>query len=234
MENDRDISQEIAELEALKASASRWKIGSTLLTVVVVIGCVLSVIQNINGLAQEGPAQDEMIRELRAGIEQAVVPEVRLQARRTIDNLKPAIDEEIDNLENRSEEIAHRFFRELKQMESNLGGEAERILEDTFGSELEAREASIRKRHPEMTPEKVKGLVNALYGELERKVNDVSDELFTPHLAALGGIVEHIDTIKRTELKGEGDEVNVDLALIILDIVRNEFGAVEDELGESL
>lgn len=234
MEDNDQINKEIAELEALKASASRWKIGSTLFTLVVVIVCVLSVVQKVNGLANDGPQQQEMMAELKAGIEQTVVPEVRIQAQRTIENLKPAINEELDNLDARSEEVAQRFMRELKLMEDNLSTEAERILADSFGAELEARDANIRKLHPELTPEKVKELVNKLYDQLERKVNDISDELFTPHLAALGGIVGHIDTIRDTEPKGEDDEVDVDLALIILDIVRNEFGAVEDELSKSL
>ena len=39
MTASNDIKQDIAELEALKASARRWKLGCTLFTTIVVVGC---------------------------------------------------------------------------------------------------------------------------------------------------------------------------------------------------
>lgn len=234
MSSSNPTKQDIAELEALKASARRWKLVCTLITIVVVVGCVLSIIFNVKSLAEPGPRQDELMTELKRGMDQTVIPEVRIQAERTMALLKPAIDEELQHLEERSDEIAHSFFRELKVMESNLAGQTDTIINETFGAELEAREAAIRKMHPNLTRAKLEFMVDEFYNHFQRKVNDVAEDLFTPHMAALGGIVEHIETIKATEPESESDEVNVDLALLIMNIVNAEFSEIEPELTRNL
>lgn len=234
MASSNDIKKDIAEIEALKASAGRLKFRFTLFTVVFVVGCVLSIIFSAKSLAEPGPRHEELMTELKRGMDQTVVPEVRIRASQTVSAIKPVVNEEMEHLKERSDEIAQSFFRELKVMEANLASQTDQILSDTFGAELEAREVAIRKMHPNLTRAKLEFMVNEFYNHFERKVNHLAEDLFTPHMAALGGIVQHIDTIKTSEPDASSDDVNMDLALLIMNIVNAEFSEIEPELTRNL
>ncbi|MGB0578914.1 MAG: hypothetical protein ACPGVU_04355 [Limisphaerales bacterium] len=234
MASSKDIQENIAEIEALKASARRSKFRYTLFTVVFVVGCVLIIIWSAKTLAESGPRHEELMTELKRGVDQHVVPELRVQANRTVAALKPVLNEEMKHLEERSDEIAQSFFRELKLMEGNLAGQTDQIIAETFGAELESREVAIRRMHPTLTSAKLEFMVNEFYNHFERKVNDVAEVLFTPHMAALGGIVTHVETIKESEADASSEDVNMDLALLIMNIMNAEFSEIEPELTRTL
>lgn len=232
MKSEANIQERIAELDALKAQAARWKIGSTLVTIAVVVGCVLSILGNVRSLANEGPRQSEMTERLRDGLNQQVIPEIRIQAQRSLLRMKPMLAEEFEHLDGRSEEIAQRFFRELRVLEENVSLETGKILDETFGSALASREETVRRLYPEASRERMTKLAHNFYDEFEKVVMNVTDELFTPHMAALGGVVEHVEKISAEENIPPNAEFDLDVALLVLDIVRHEFDAVEPELTE--
>jgi len=201
-------------------------------TLLVVIGCVFSIIADVRSLANQGPRQIEMTERLKEGLNQQVVPEIQIQARRSLLRMKPMLSEEFAHLDSRSVEIAQRFFRELRELEGNVSRETGVILDETFGTTLAAREATVRRLYPDANTEKMTRLAHDFYGEFEKVVLNVTDDLFTPHMAALGGIVEHVEKIREEEAIPPNAEFDLDVALLVLDIVRNEFAAVESELTE--
>lgn len=232
MKSDQSIQERIAELEALNARAARWKIGSTLVTVAVVVGCVLSILNNVRALADEGPRQAEMVDRIKEGLSEQVVPQVRLQAQHSLLRMKPMLAEEFEHVDARSEEIAQRFFRELRLLEENVSDETGKILDESFGQALLAREETVRRLYPEASRERITRLAHDFYGHFEKVVMDVTDDLFTPHMSTLGGIVQHIDTIRDKEEIPADAEFDLDVALLVLDIVRTEFDAVDDQMQE--
>lgn len=232
MKSDTNIQERIVELDALKAQAARWKFGSTLFTIVVVVGCVLSILNNVKTLTEDGPRREDMTERLKEGINQQVVPEVRMQAQRSLLRMKPMLAEEFQHIDSRSMEVAQRFFRELRVLEGNVADETEGILDETFGAALAAREETVRRLYPEASRERMTRLAHNFYGEFEKVVMKVTEDLFTPHMAALGGVVQHVNKIRDEEKIPPDAEFDLDVALLVLDIVRNEFDAVETEITE--
>lgn len=234
MNQSNEIEQEIAEIKALKASAKRWKLGSIFVTLAVVIGCVWSIVDNARSLVQTGPRQVEMMAELNKAVQEDVIPEIRRQVDQSVKQIRPVVAEEIKKMQGRSDEISENFYHELRTLRDNVRGEAETIIQDTFGSELERREAMVRRMHPDMTREKIMESILEFYTQFEYRSLDMFEELFTPHLVSLDGILEHIATIKETEPEPDNEDIGFELAIMIMNIFNAEFSELAPNLHTTL
>jgi hypothetical protein len=223
-----EIQRQITELKQLRASARRWQIGTTLLIVVILCAGIGSILIAINGLAQPGPVQDQFMAELQGGLKKQVVPELDRIAKSTLNDIKRDVEKELKKVNERSPELMQAFNKELAKLQHGLPQRGEKVLEDTLGKELKAREVKIKAMFPTVKEEQVSTMVNNLVNESHSSMEHLSKTVFGRHLQSLTKITDDLDTIKKTErLNPQDDIANWETALGVLDLLREDMKALD-------
>ncbi len=224
-----EVQRQINELNQLRASARRWQVGTTLLVVVILCAGIGSILHAIMGLGQPGPVQDQFMAELQGGLKKQVVPELDRIAKSTLTDVRRDVEKELKKVNERSPEVMAAFNKELGKLQHSLPKRGEKVLEDTLGKELKAREGKIKTMFPNVKEEQVSTMVNNLVNESHASMEHLSKTVFGRHLQALTDITANLDVIKRTEKLNPNDDLaSWETALGVLDIMREDMKPVED------
>lgn len=223
-----DVKRQIEELESLRSQTRRWRLGSVLAIITIVVVCVWKIVGGVADLVREGPGQQEFMADLQKGLKTEVVPAVEKIVAQTVNEIKPAIDLELKRLNDRVPDIAAALKKEVEALTANLPKRAEKILDGSFGSMIRKREEKIRKMYPGVTEDKIATLVTSLTGEANEQIEHIVDSLFTPHLRALNSITENIAHIQKTEAVDAAAEFPTwEMASLLFDLLHEEFKGID-------
>ncbi len=228
-----EIQRQITELTALRKSARRWQLATTLLIVVILFVGIGSILNSVMGLAQAGPVQDKFLAELQSGLKKQVVPELDHLVKSSLSEVKRDVEVELKKVNERSPELMKALNKELEILQHGLPQRGEKILEATLGRELKAREGKIKGMFPGVKEEQVATMVNNLVSESHTSMENLSKTIFGRHLQALTTISANLDIIKRTEkINPDEDLASWETALSIMDLMRDEIKPGENETAK--
>jgi len=218
-----EVSAQVRELEALRAQLRLWRVAVPLITVGVVVFGVVTLYRAAQGLVAEGPPREAFVAAFTDGLNREVRPAVERVAQQTFSETRAAVNRELARLNDRTPELAAALKREVEALIHNIPRRGEKVLRGSFGTMLKKREADIRKQYPDVTEARVATLVLELTGLAEQRLDHVTHQLFEPHLVSLTGIMEDVAHIQRTEPAAGGDLASWDMALLVFDLIRDEF-----------
>ncbi len=219
---------EIAELRKLRQQNSLWRTGATVLTVLWIGGCFISVNDSIQGLFKPGARQQKFVDTLSSNVQRDIVPQVESIAKQTFTEAQPQVQASLLKLNERVPELTQASFTELETLQTSLPAKGKTILDETYGKMLLGKEAKIKEMFPDATEENIKTLTTNMTEMAKEKAVTVNDKLFAKHQDSLMGIMESMDKIRATEPKSaspEGD--NWALALAVMDVVREDMKDLE-------
>ncbi len=220
-----EVSNQVRELESLRAQLRLWRMAIPLITVGVVTFGVFSLYRSAESLVSEGPPREEFIAAFTDGLKREVQPTVEKVAQQTFSETKRAVEKEMLRLNERTPEMAGALKKEIETLIQNVPRRGEKVLQASFGAMLKKREADIHKQYPDVTEQKVASLVLGLTDLTQQRLDHVTHQLFSPHLESLGNILEDVGQIQRTEQAGAREDLaSWDMALLVFDLIRDEFG----------
>lgn len=219
-----DVKKQIAELELVREQTRRFR----RLTIVALIGIVIAgtgaIINSVYGLALKGPKQDAFVQHLGKNLKTELLPAVQRLASGSIQRLKPAVDREVGRINDLAPEIAGVALRELEVLGNELPTRSERILDQTFGAALQAREAKLRRMFPGTYDAKIASLLENLNLEAQDQILQTSEKIFAPHLNSLQGILASLEKIQKTEPVNNSQEIgSLQVAYLFADVFVQEF-----------
>lgn len=215
------VRNEIHEIESLRKQIFWWRTGATLVTAAVVVGCLLSLNDAVRGLAQDGPRQKEFVGYVSTGLQKEVMPNIQTLASQTLTEIQPQVRQEFARLNDRVPELTAAVQKELKTLQDELPKTSEKTLDDAFGNLVRSRESKIKAMYPDVTEDQLKTLVTNLTNAGEAQVRQANAELFAPHQAALGTILDDMRKIAATEPPTpKGQDPTWEMGLAVLDVVR--------------
>ena len=219
-----ETSNQIRELESLRAQLRLWRIAIPLITVTIVVTGVYSLYSSAANLVSEGPQRDQFIAAFTDGLKKEVQPTVEKVAQQTFTQTKRAVEKEIDRLNSQTPEMAAALKKEIETLRNNIPKRGEKVLQASFGAMLKKREADIRKQYPDVTEARVAALVMGLTSLPQKQLDHVTHHMFEPHLACLSNIMDDVNAIKKAEgPAGKEDFASWDMALLVFDLIRDEF-----------
>lgn len=220
-----EVSTQIRELESLRAQLRLWRTAVPLVTVGVVVFGVFTLYRSAEQLVSEGPPREEFVAAFTDGLKREVQPTVEKVAQQTFSETKRAVEKEMVRLNERTPEMAGALKKEIETLIQNVPRRGEKVLQASFGTMLKKREADIRKTYPEVTEQKVASLVLGLTDLTQQRLDHVTHQLFSPHLASLSNILDDVAHIQRTENPAAREDLaSWDMALLVFDLIRDEFG----------
>lgn len=219
-----EVSAQIKELESLRAQLRLWRTVIPLATVAIVCFGVFSIYRAGEDLVADGPPREEFVAAFTDGFKRDVQPTVERIAQQTFSETKRAVEKELARLNDRTPEMAGALKKEVETLIHNLPRRGEKALQASFGAMLKKREADIRKMYPDVTEQKVASLVLGLTDVTQQRLEHVTQQLFSPHLASLSLIMDDVAHIQQTEpVIAREDLASWDMALIVFDLIRDEF-----------
>jgi hypothetical protein len=222
--NAEEVQKQVQELESLRSQTRKWRTGSVLAIIAIVGFCVWRMIDGVAGLAQAGPRQDAFLGDVTSSLKKDVLPSVQKTATQAFYDIKPAVEREIQKLNDRAPDIAAALKKEVEILTHNLPNHGQKILDSTFGAMIKKREDKIRKMYPGVTEEKVATLVHNLVAEAHDQIEHVGDKLFAEHVLSLNNILDYVATIQKTEKVEDGAEFpKWEMASLIIDMLHQEF-----------
>lgn len=219
-----EVSNQIIELESLRAKLRLWRIVIPLATVAIVCYGVFSIYRAGEDLVADGPPREEFVANFTDGLKREVQPAVERIAQQTFSQTKRSVERELARLNDRTPEMAGALKKEVETLIHNIPRRGETVLQASFGAMLKKREADIRKMYPDVTEQKVASLVLGLTELTQQRLDHVTQQLFSPHLESLSLIMENVVRIQRTEtVSAQEDLASWDMALVVFDLIRDEF-----------
>ncbi len=220
-----EVSNQVRELESLRARLRLWRTAVPLIAVGVISYGVFTLYRSAENLVSEGPPREEFIAAFTDGLKREVQPTVEKVAQQTFSETKRAVEKEMVRLNERTPEMAGALKKEVETLIQNVPRRGEKVLQASFGAMLKKREADIRKQYPDVTEQKVASLVLGLTELTQQRLDHVTHQLFSPHLECLSSILEDVGQIQRTEKAGASEDLaSWDMALLVFDLIRDEFG----------
>ena len=220
-----ETSNQIRELETLRAQLRLWRIAVPLVTVAIVVTGVYSLYSSAVNLVSEGPTRDQFMAAFTDGLKKDVQPTVEKVAQQTFAETRRSVEKEITRLNDQTPEMAVALKKEVEKLVNNIPVRGEKILQASFGTMFKKREADIRKQYPDVTEARVAGLVARLIDLSEKQIDHATHHLFEPHLVSLSNIMDDITAIKKAEgTAAKEDLASWDMALLVFDLIRDEFG----------
>ena len=217
------VQAEIRQLESYRQQAFWWRTGAIVLLVAIVGISLAQLNSSVRGLAETGAAQDEFVAQFSQGMQTQVMPNVQTMASQTLTEIQPQLMGELNRLNTRVPELSDAFLKEFQTLQTELPKNSEKTLDDAFGKLLTSREAKIRQMYPDVTEEQVDKFVKNLVATGETEIRSANDELFSPHQAALAGILEHMEAIRNSEAANtRGQDPSWEMGLAVLDLVRDD------------
>lgn len=230
------VTQSIQELEALRKRTRIWRSGSALAVVVIAAGSALCLIGAVRDLVRPGLPRDEFVKEFQAGFTEEVVPQIKVEAQKAVEELTPVVRAELAKLDLQSPKMVEGVQKELEALKENLPNRAEQVMDSTIGDMLRIREAKIKKLHPDLTDEKMAALMDNLVEEGQTRVVKVIDDMFKPQQDTFDKIVEHLREIQKIEGPNIKEEKpTFDMALLFFELIKEDFeGLSSEDLTEAL
>lgn len=223
-----EVKREIQELESLRSQMRWWRLGTLLVLVVIVVACIATINGAVQGLTKPGPVQDQFVADVSTRLQTTVVPKVQTIAAQTVAQLQPKVEDELAKLNDRVPELAEVSMKELELLEKNLPARGEKVLNATFGEMLKKREPKIREMFPEVTEDKVQTLVANLTEEGQNRIVLAHDRMFSPHLASMNNIFEHMLKIQGSEkISPNADQTNWEMAVLVVDIFHDDLKSLQ-------
>jgi hypothetical protein len=219
-----EVSSQVRELELLRSQLRLWRTAIPLITVGVIAYGVFTIYRSAESLVVEGPPREEFVEAFIDELNTEVRPTVEKIAQQTFSETREAVNKELARLNDRTPELAGALKKEVESLIHNLPRRGEKVLQASFGAMLKKREAEIRKQYPDVTEQKVATLVLQLTDLTQERLDHVTHHLFSPHLESLSGIMEDVAHIQRSEsVSGREDLASWDMALLVFDLIRDEF-----------
>ena len=213
---------EIAELKKLRQQNSWWRTGATVLTVLWLGGCVLSVNSSVQGLFNPGARQQAFTTKLSSNLQTTIVPDIQQRAAQTLTEARPEVEASFRKLNDRVPELTQASLSELNTLQTSLPASGQQILSETYGEMLSQKEAKIKEMFPDATEENIKALTTNMTEVAKDKALSVNDKLFAKHQDSLLAIMDSMEKIRATEPKTGGADSNWELALAVMDVVRED------------
>lgn len=217
------VQKQIEELEKLRTQMRWWKLGATFASLAVVAVSALTIKNSFQGLIVEGPKQEKFVASLNEGLKTDVIPMVQSMAGSTISQLQPEVTKSFEKLNERVPEVTQATIDELEKLQNNLPVRAEKIMNETFGTMLQAKEQKIKEMFPEATEEQVQNLITNLAEQGKEQVKLANEELFSQHQKELFDIIACMNKIKESEAPNiKGVDPTWEMGLLVLDVFRSE------------
>ena len=217
--------QEIAEIRSMQRQAALWRTGASLLSILWVGACLLSLNDAARGLINKGPRQDEFVKTLSTNVQANIAPQAQDLAKQTLTESRPLIEAEFKKMSGRVPELAQASLNELKSLQTTLPEKGQKAIDATYGKMITEKEAKLRTEFPDATEDQVKGLATNLTKLAQERAVSVNNNLFGRHQALLTNIVGSMNTIKAQEPKTASNndmQTSWDMAIAVLGVVQDE------------
>lgn len=216
----------IKELESLRTQTNMWRWGLTLVFAVVTVASVLVMWTAANGLTQDGPQKQKFIGYLSADLQNTVLPSAEQIGAGALHQIN--FGDEISKLNKRTPDVANATVEQFKSLATELPKRSEQTLDDQFDTVLQDREAKLKAAFPGATDEQIASLMSNITSEAHSQVADLTDELFSPHVAAMNSIVTDLGTIEAKEGDSiKGETPTWQMAFMVADIARADFANLQ-------
>ncbi len=220
-------SKKIAELHALRSQVSRWRLGTPIAVIAIVVGCILMIYSAAQSLAVPGDNREQFVKGVTTGVNDRIVPIVKRAAYQTFHETKKAVQNEFEKLGDRTPEFAGALRENVELLVENIPTQTEAELSEILAKTLAKQDEAIENLFPDANEDKVAELVGKLTALAKDQAEHVSDKLFEPHLITINNIIEDLNVIRKTESLRSGDSLaSWEMALIVFDILRIEFDQV--------
>lgn len=222
------INAKINELDSMRREMTFWRVGGVISVAVILAICLYLLNSSVQGLVQQGPAQDIYLAELQRGMDEDLVPRLQQVASQTLTEMQPVVIAEFEQLNTRVPELTQATLKEVEILQINVPERAEKVLDETFGQALRAQEPKIREMFPSVTEDQVQGLMASLGSMATNRGSKVADELLLPHTNRMRRIVENLHEIESTEKATvTGEAADWHMGLLVLDLVREDLKVFE-------
>jgi hypothetical protein len=216
-----DIQGKIHRLQAARTQIRWWQLGGVMTILVIVAGSLWHVRAQTLALVNDGPSHDVFMSQLKGGLARDLVPEAKKLTAKTINRLGPALQKEVNKIEQRLPEIANRAEKEMSLLRENLPLRAERALKPTFGKALNAQLVRWQKQYPNLTADDLARATERLSKEVENRTANVAAEVMLPYESCFEKIVEDLAEIRK--LEAGGAEIDSwDLAVVSIGLAHDE------------
>lgn len=224
-----DVAQQIAELENIRKQLRGWRIGSTAIVFIVVVGCVWTIINAGRGLVEEGPSRDKFANQLATDLQQETLPKVQGIAVQAIAEVQPLMQTEFEKLNERTPELSDAAMQQLDLLQQNLPEKGADVLGKTFGTTLDQLEPKIKTMFPDVNEDTVKKTLDQLTIEGTERMAHTHETLFGPHLKALESISTNIKKIQGSEpVNAQESQANWEMALLLVDLFHDDIKDLRD------
>ncbi len=221
-----DTQQQIRELESLRRQRRIWQTAISLLLLLFVVSSILTLRNAAMALANEGATRDAFVKDLSTSLQTKTLPAIEQMGTQALHEIN--WQAEVQKLNKRTPELAQASLKEIKTLGNNLSTKGKKVFTANFDTALKQRESKIKTMFPEATPDQVTSLIATLTQEAQAQVGDVSGELFSPHKAALDGIVTDLTKIQAEEAPNIKNETpTLEMGLLVFDIVRADMKDLE-------
>jgi hypothetical protein len=219
----QDVAQQIQQLKQMRRESALWRYGSLAVIALTVVYSIATLRNSAYALVEPGPGQTEFTTKLTEGLQKDVFPNVQQIATQTLTEMRPEVMTSFQKLNDRTPEVAQASLEQLTLLQQNLPSRSEKVLDETFSSELKKREGKIKEMFPDVTDEKMQTLVTNLSAAGQKRMPGIADQLIGKHVAAVNGIVNDIMTIHAGEKIPAGSEAaNWEMTLAVVDLLRDD------------
>lgn len=216
-----EVAAQIRELQQIQKGTLYWRVGLTVVFLLVVL-ISLSVLQtSVNGLAQPGPKQEEFTRLMGERMQSQIIPAAQDLAQETIRGVN--LPASVEKLNKRAPDVAEAAMTEARKLAESIPARGQKVLADELQAALNAQEERLKKFEANLPEEKLHTILANLteFGVVE--AGEISQELFTEHVQALNGTMK--DLVKIEQLEGPNVQHDIptwEMVFLITDIVRDD------------
>lgn len=220
----------IEQLQKLKFQLKLWRYGAFAAGIFVVLSCVSTINNSVQGLTKKGPQQEKFVAKLTEGLQRDVVPMLEQMAGQTLSEVRPEVEQAFQTVNNRVPELANATLAEMEALQANLPKRGEKVLTETFGAMLAQKEEKLNEMFPEATDEQITRLLTNLAESSTLQASFANDELFAKHQAALQQIHDNLESIQAAEAVKIADvDPNWEMGLLVMDIFRADLERIRPD-----
>lgn len=227
------VQRHIKELEKVRARTRAMRLAFMLATLGIVVVCVGLIYNSVRGLTQPGPAQDEFSNQLSASLQRDVVPRVQTIASETLTELRPEVEASFSKLNARAPELSSTAMQEFQTLNQNVSKRGEETLERTLGAMLAKKEEKVRAMFPGTSDAQIKAMLTSVSNEAQARILNTHDQLLSPHMNQLQGIVGHLSVIQAQErVNPTAPHTDTELVSTVVDLLHSDLHATSDAHGQ--
>lgn len=225
--NPEVTSRKIAELHALRSRISRWRFGTPIAVIAVMVVALMTLYNAGESLARPGPNRDAFVESVQQGMKDDVEPIVRHVALQTFHATKNSVQGELTKISERTPEFAEAMYQQVETLVENIPQRTQAQLSDILAESFAKQEGTLKEMFPDVTEENVNVLVERLVALAASQAEHVSTKLFEDHLVSMNNIITDLEAIEKSENVQAADEfASWEMALLVFDILRSEFDEV--------